>query len=218
MKKYKGIIFDLDGTLLNTIADLSDSVNAVLDEYDYPGFTYDQYKLKIGKGFRNLLENSFPEGLWDDKLIDEALEKFLSIYDKNYMNKTAPYEGIDRMLDELAARNIQVGVNSNKRTDYTNDLIHKFFCRIPFVEIFGEREGIPKKPDPAAALEIAGLMGLKPEEVLYIGDSKTDMVTGKNAGMDTVGVLWGFRDFKELSENGATYIAGTVQDILDIVK
>lgn len=130
-----------------------------------------------------------------------------------------PYEvykkKIGVMLEMVSKMGIKVGVNSNKRTDYTNMLIQKFFEDIPFVEVFGEREGVPKKPEPSAALQITGLMDLVPEEVLYIGDSKTDIQNGRNAGMDTVGVLWGFCDYEELVAHGATYIVGEPEEIVN---
>ena len=216
MGQYKGVIFDLDGTVLNTIQDLSDSVNEVLIHYGHPVHSFEEYKLKIGQGFRNLLEVSFPKDCWDDRLIDEALALFLQVYDRKYMDKTAPYDGIPELLKELDKKQIKLAVNSNKRTDYTNQLIKKNFPEIPFVDIIGERSGLPKKPDPHAALEIAENMKLSPREILYVGDSKTDILTGKNAQMDTAGVAWGFRGSKELKENGATYIVERAEDILKL--
>lgn len=216
MGKYKGIIFDLDGTTLDTIQDLSDSVNEVLKQFGHPTHGYEEYKLKIGHGFRNLLEVSFPKDSWDRNRIDEALELFVKIYDKKYMEKTMPYEGICQLLLELNRRNIKIAVNSNKRHDYTNALIKKNFPDIPFVDVIGEQAGVPKKPDPKAALKIAEKMELLPTEILYAGDSETDMQTGKNANMDTVGVLWGFRSREELEENGATYLAESTEDILKL--
>ena len=218
-KEYRGIIFDLDGTLINTLEDLADSVNEALERMGYPVWPAEAYRLKVGRGFRNLMENSVPEDVRaDDRVIEQMLDFFVEAYDRRYMNKSHPYEGIDGLLDELAEKGIFLAVNSNKRTDYTEKLIDKLFHRIPFVGVFGERAGVPKKPDPAGALELCGRMGLKPEQVLYIGDSGTDMKTGKNAGMDTVGVGWGFRGFAELKENGAVYLAETVKDILDITE
>lgn len=218
-KQYKGIIFDLDGTLINTLEDLADSVNEALERMGYPVWPVEAYRFKVGRGFRNLMENSVPEAVReDDGVIGQMLDFFVEAYDRRYMDKSRPYDGIDGLLDELMERGIFLAVNSNKRTDYTEKLIDKLFHRISFVGVFGERAGVPKKPDPAGALELCARMGLKPEEVLYVGDSGTDMKTGKNAGMDTVGVGWGFRGFAELKENGAVYLAGTVQDILDLVS
>lgn len=217
MKQYKGIIFDLDGTLLNPIYDLGNSVNAVMETFGYPCHDYDVYKLKIGHGFRNLIEVSLPEDKRTEEQIDQGLKLFLETYDKTYKDKTVPYDGIPQLVDKLYQKGIILGVNSNKRTDYTESLVDKFFSHIPFVAVYGERQGIPKKPDPTTALEIAEMMNLKPEEVLYIGDSKTDMITGQNAGMDTIGVTWGFRDRQELESNGGTYVVDSPEEILNII-
>lgn len=218
-KKYRGIIFDLDGMLIDTLEDLADSVNEALERMGYPVWPVEDYRFKVGRGFRNLMENSVPENVReDDGIIEQMLGFFVEAYDRRYMDKSRPYDGIDGLLDELAKRGIFLAVNSNKRTDYTEKLVGKLFHRIPFAGVFGERAGVPRKPDPAGALELCVRMGLKPEEVLYVGDSGTDMKTGKNAGMDTVGVGWGFRGFGELRENGAVYLAETVQDILELVS
>lgn len=217
MPIYKGIIFDLDGTLLDTIEDISDSVNQVLSQYNYPIHSYDDYKLKVGNGFKNLIENSFPEGT-DEQTILRGLEVFIEIYDRNYKNKSHPYDGIPEILDELTKKGIKIGINSNKRNDYTNQLVDKFFKNIPFVKVYGERKEVPKKPDPTTALEIADSMGLKHQEILYIGDSKTDILTAKNAGMDSVGVLWGFRSYEELTKYNASYTVKSPYNILDIVS
>ena len=217
MTKYKGIIFDLDGTLLDTIDDLGDSMNRVLKTYNLPTFTMEEYKLKIGGGFKGLAINSFPEDT-NNEIIEEAIQLFSNIYDSSYLNKTKPYKDIDYILDELNKMELKLGINSNKKDNYTNILANKFFSRIPFFAIYGEREGIPKKPDPISALEIIQLMGLKPDEVLYIGDSMVDIKTANNAGIHSVGVLWGFRDYDELKEYGATYIVSDPREILSIVK
>ncbi|MBC8589479.1 HAD family hydrolase [Paratissierella segnis] len=217
MNKYKGIIFDLDGTLLNTIEDISDSVNEVLRVFNCPEHNYDDYKLKLGSGFKSLLENSFPEGT-DEETILKGLDLFVKIYDKKFKNKTKPYEGISELLYELNKLGIKIGVNSNKRNDYTNELIKKFFEDISFVDIFGEREGIPKKPDPTTVLEISKHMELSLSEIVYIGDSKIDMMTATNAHIDSIGVLWGFRSLDELVKYNATYIVSEPKEILDIIS
>lgn len=217
MMKYKGIIFDLDGTLLNTVYDLADSVNEVMGQMGFPGHAEDEYKLKIGHGFRNLIEVSLPEDQRTEENIEKGLALFLDTYDQKYKNRTVPYDGIPQLLEELHKRGICFAVNSNKRTDYTNALVKKFFSHLPFTAVFGERKDVPKKPDPASALEIAQMMKLDPKEVVYIGDSKTDMITGKNAGMDTIGVTWGFRDRTELETNGGTYVVDRPEEILEII-
>ncbi|SHD75590.1 HAD family hydrolase [Schnuerera ultunensis] len=159
----------------------------------------------------------FKEGLNGDT-VDKALEMLFKIYSKKYINKTRPYDGIEGLLNLLAEKNIKLAVNSNKKDQYTKNLIYKFFDGIPFIDVYGERENIQIKPDPTTALEIAENMNLKPEEILFIGDSKTDVLTAKNAHMESVGVLWGFRDREELSKYGAKYIVSDWKEILDIVR
>ena len=220
MKKYKGIIFDLDGTLLNTIEDLTDSVNDVMEIYHFPKHDTKACKMMVGNGFRKLITRALPiEKQKDEQFIDEVQAEFAKAYHKRYLNKTVPYDGILEMIKELECNGVQTAVNSNKRSDYTEALVKKFFADIPMAAVYVEREseGIPKKPDPSAELEIANKMELTPDEILYIGDSKTDMKTGQNAGMDTIGVAWGFRGPEELKEHQATYIVEKPQDILRFV-
>ena len=216
----KGIIFDLDGTLLDTIEDLRDSVNDVMKIYGWKEHDTKACKQMVGNGFRKLITRALPEDKQKNELfIDEAVNQFSKAYQKRYLNKTIPYEGILKLLETLEEKGIKIAVNSNKRGDYTSALVNKYFSQFPWTAVYGEREseGIPKKPDPSAALEIADLMKLPKEEVLYIGDSKTDMQTGQNAGMDTIGVSWGFRGRKELEENHASYVVDHPEDILKFI-
>ena len=213
--KYKGVIFDLDGTILNTIYDLGNSVNETLEKYGQPLHSYEDYKKKIGKGFKDLIKRSFSD-MTVEIVLEQALKDFLKIYDRSYMNDTRPYDGICEVLRTLLMNGIKIGVNSNKRDDYTNKLVKKFFPDIKFSGVFGERDNVPKKPAPDAALEISELMNLKPDEILYIGDSKTDILTGRNAGMPSAGVLWGFRNREEFEENNADYIISTPYEILEL--
>ena len=224
--RQTGMIFDLDGTILDTITDLSNSVNEALKTYGFPGHTEAEYKLMVGNGFENLIRRSLPAaGTFSseeayEKTVREVLAAFVSIYREHYMDFTVPYEGIPEMLHALSERGILLGVNSNKREDYTAALIRKHFPDIPFVMVIGQREDLPKKPEPAAAFLIADKMaeqaGLPSREDLtlaYIGDSKVDMMTAKNAGMIACGVTWGFRSEEELLENGARHIFHRPEEI-----
>ena len=224
--KTDGIIFDLDGTILDTITDLSNSVNEALKTYGFPGHTEAEYKLIIGNGFENLIRTSLPaaETFSAEKSYEETvkavLNTFVGIYREHYMDFTAPYEGIHEMLRNLRDRGILLGVNSNKREDYTAALIRKHFPDIPFAMVIGQRADLPKKPDPAAAFLIADRMaeqlGKASREMLtiaYIGDSKVDMKTARNAGMISCGVTWGFRGEQELFENGAEHIFRRPEEI-----
>lgn len=195
----KAVIFDLDGTLLNTLADLSDSVNQVLQEYGYPLFTYEQYRLMIGNGSRSLIQKSLPEGL-SDECVNKALALYKKVYAKKYMDKTRPYDGIGELVNALHKRGVKMAVCSNKFHDATVSLIDKNFPKGSFVCIYGERPGTPRKPDPTVVLEISEELNVSASETIFMGDSKTDILTGHNAGMSAVGVLWGFRGKKELSD------------------
>lgn len=217
MSGYKGIIFDLDGTLLDSIEDIRDSMNEVLKKFNLSTFNYKKYKMKVGGGFRDLVIKSLPEGT-DEETIEKSMVMFSDSYSENYLNKTKPYNGIMNVLTELKKQGIKLGVNSNKRDDYTNDLVDRHFNEIPFIKVYGDREGIIKKPDPTSALEIAKHMDLGVEEILYIGDTKIDILTAKNANMDSAGVLWGFRDREELVNNGAKYIIEDPMNILNLTK
>lgn len=212
MKKYLGAIFDLDGTLLNTIADIGCSANLVLEKYGHPGHDLATYKTFVGRGFMDLMHRSFPADTPEEQF-PEILECMLQIYSEHFMDHTSPYDGMAELVTWLHQAGIPVAVNSNKRDSYTKQLIAKNFPGIPFVDVVGEGGSFPRKPKPDGALHIASLMGLEPSQILYIGDSGTDIDTGKNAGMDTVGCLWGFRGEKELTEHNATYLAATAGDI-----
>ena len=214
---YAGVIFDLDGTLVDTLDDLADSVNEALSQLGYPEHAVGDYKLKVGRGFRNLIESSLPDGT-DEQTVDACLELFVKAYDRRYLAKSRPYEGIVGLLGELSADGVLMGINSNKRTDYTQKIAQTLFPQISFSAVIGERAGVPRKPDPTGALEICSAMGLDRSDILYVGDSSTDMKTGKNAGLDTVGVAWGFRGPAELRENGADLIAYSIDDVRDAVR
>ena len=214
--KYEGIIFDLDGTLLDTLEDLSNSVNKALNEYGYDLYKKEDYKLKIGGGFRNLIERSLPIGT-SEEIVDEILTHFLEIYDKNYWKNTEPYLGINQILIQLMDKEVLLAVNSNKRDDYTKRLLREKLSHIAFIAIYGENASIPKKPNPAAAEIIIKSMSIPKNKIIYVGDSKTDILTAQNAGIDSIGVTWGFRDKAELLKYGATYIVDKPEDILPIV-
>ncbi len=212
MKKYSGAIFDLDGTLLNTIADIGGSANLVLAAHGFPTYDMAAYKLFVGRGFMNLLRRACPADT-PEEMYPDLLEELLTVYAEHYMDQTVPYPGMTELVNHLHQAGIPVAVNSNKYQPYTQALVEKHFPGISFVEVIGQGGSFPNKPDPAAAAHIATRMGLSPDQVLYIGDSDTDMQTGHNAGMDTVGCVWGFRGAKELAENHATYLAETAEDI-----
>ena len=215
--KYKAVVFDLDGTLLNTIDDLADAMNAALSAGGFPTHTAEECKYFVGDGVRNFVVRSLPPDSRDDGTVARIIGLYREAYSKNWADKTRPYAGVPELLDGLAARGLRLIVYSNKPDEFTNLTIKKLLPRWPFATIVGAREGWPNKPDPAAALDIVGKLGLSPAEVVYVGDTGTDMQTATAAGMFAVGVLWGFRTAKELLENGAKALIEKPTDLLSVI-
>ena len=211
----KGIIFDLDGTTIDTLNELYISINQTLKNYGYPTKTKDEVRLGVGRGFRKLVETVVPEKLSEEKMAEIGRD-YQESYTQNYLKSTV-YPEIPELLRKLQDRGILLAVNSNKSDRFTKALIAKNYPDIRFTAVYGRREGVPLKPDPTTAKEIADLMGLKTEEVLYVGDSDVDMRTGINAGMKTAGCLWGFRDRKTLTEAGADFILEKPEDLLKLL-
>jgi phosphoglycolate phosphatase len=203
MKTYGAAIFDMDGTLLDTLVDLGNCMNRVLAGSGYPGHPIEAYKHFVGDGMRNLAERVLPEDNRDESTIERISAEMVSEYGKGWEEKTALYPGIAPLLDELARRGIRRAILSNKPHQLTDIMARRYFGRWGFDPVFGARDGVPRKPDPASALEICRAWGLEPGEVLYAGDTNTDMRTAREAGMFALGVLWGFRSREELIEYGA---------------
>ncbi len=215
--KHKAVIFDLDGTLLDTLEDIADSMNNVLERLGHPIHDVEAYKYFVGSGFRNLVMKTLPENFREDTYIDRGFSAVREEYANRWANKTKPYPGISEMLDAFSSKGVKMAVLSNKSDDFVKLMIKKFLPRWELDPIFGERQGIPKKPDPAGALEIADILGVKNDECLYLGDTGVDMRTASNAGMFAVGVLWGFRKADELLENGAEILISKPQEALDLI-
>ena len=215
--KYKAIIFDLDGTLIDSLEDIADSMNIVLKKNGYPPHSYDDYRYLVGSGARKLVASAIPEERRENDIVNECLKLFKEIYNKNWHVKTRPYPGITGMLYRIAKLGIKTSVLSNKPDDFTKRCVKKFLPDILFEIVLGMRDNIPPKPDPAAALEIAAELEISPEKFLYIGDTAIDMKTANSAGMSAVGVLWGFRSREELLENGAKALVGNPMEILEII-
>ena len=209
-------IFDLDGTLLNTINDLADSTNFALEKNGYKKRTVEEVRSFVGEGVRKLMVRALPNDI-DDSVIDQCIKDFKAHYSKNMRNKTAPYEGIMELLKTLKDNNMKVGVVSNKFDKAVKELCKDYFGDLVDIAV-GEREGIAKKPAPDSVFEALRILDSKQEYVLYIGDSDTDMETAKNAGVDSIGVTWGFRDKELLIETGAKYIAENPLEILRIAE
>lgn len=214
---YKGIIFDLDGTVLDTIEDLRDATNQAMKELGYYGeYTSEEIMKKVGNGFRVLIEKAVPEGTSADD-VDKALEVFTGKYNECYNNKTHPYPDVFEAIKKLDKLNVKLAVNSNKADPFTKALIAKNYPDINWVEVLGHRDGKKKKPDPEAALEIADKMKLDIKDIVYVGDSEVDIKTGQNAGMDTIAVVWGFRPLQTLLSAKPSYLANNVDEMLDFI-
>lgn len=212
----KAYIFDLDGTLINSLEDLAEGINRMLDERGYPRHPLDVFPKYIGEGVRSLVECAIPA----DKLAEEDVDARVRDYQRHYQVtwnlKTRPYEGISEVLFALKERGAAIGVLSNKQQDFTTLCCEHFFPDAGFFDVRGAREGVARKPAPDAALLMIEQLGLKPEECAYIGDSGLDMEMATRAGMKAVGVLWGFRDEEELRANGAQFLISKPIDLLTL--
>ena len=219
MSNIQCVIFDLDGTLINSLTDIANSMNKALSEFSLPVHEVDEYKMFVGTGARNLAINSLPEKYKSDSdFVNKIFLSYREIYKNAYLDNTAPYAGITELLDVLKIRGIPTCILSNKPHDDTVKLSKILFPDFEFSIVLGQKENIPKKPDPTGALLIAKELSVLPENILYIGDSGVDMQTGKAAHMPSVGVLWGFRGEEELLSDGADYIVKKPLEIIDIIE
>ena len=218
MQNIKLVIFDLDGTLLNTISDLAYSTNYALKQNGFPGHPIEAYKFFIGNGINKLFERALPEDEKTDSNVARIREAFLPYYDEHNADYTKPYEGIYELLKTLQSKDYMLAVASNKYQSATQKLISSIFPDILFTAVFGQRDGVPVKPDPAIVNDILKIAGVLPEEAVYVGDSGVDMQTAANSGIISVGVTWGFRPREELEAAGAVIIADTATEILGIIS
>ena len=211
------VIFDLDGTLLNTLDDLCDSTNYALKQFGYQERTLEEVRGFVGNGVKKLIERAIPDGI-NNPDFEECLRVFKEHYAANMYNKTAPYDGILELLKELRLKGIHTGVVSNKFDSAVKQLCKKYFGDLIQVAI-GENEeaGVRKKPAPDSVFKAMNELKVSIEEVIYVGDSETDVQTAKNAEIDCIGCAWGFRSKDILKHEGAKYIIDSPQEILKIV-
>ena len=212
----KLVIFDLDGTLLNTLEDLKECTNYILRKYHFPEHPLDSYRYFVGNGIPVLIQKAIPTGT-PKELEVKILEEFLAFYDLHKADLTAPYPGIVQLLETLQNKGIQIAVASNKVHDAMAPLMAYYFPKIKFLAAIGNREGIPPKPHPQIVADIISMTDFDLSEVLYVGDTKVDMETAHRAQLTAVGVLWGFRDREELEESNAEYIIGNPKELLDLL-
>ena len=210
----KLVIFDLDGTLLNTIDDLAMSTNHALRLFGYPEHSLAEYRFFVGNGITTLIERALPEEARQKNLIYQLRKAFIAYYQLHKTDLTQPYPGIPELLSHLSAKGIQLAVASNKYHQGTVELIRHYFGTDLFKVVLGQRGHIPAKPDPAIVYEILHLTGITPADALYIGDSGVDMQTARRSGITSIGVSWGFRPRQELTENGACHIVDRPEEII----
>ena len=212
--KYKAVIFDLDGTLLDTLQDIANSVNEALSHLGFPTHEVETYKSFIGGGRDVLAFRALPDHHRDSNIVAQLIERINEEYSKRWADNTVPYRGIPDLLDVLTMRNIKMAVLSNKGHDSTEMMVSEMLSRWYFEAIAGVLPSVPKKPDPSAALRIAQRLRIPTTEFLYVGDSDIDMKTATGAGMYPVGVLWGFSSSKELLAGGAKALIEHPNDLL----
>lgn len=212
---YKLVIFDLDGTLLNTIGDLAAAGNHTLAQMGFPQHPEDQYKHFVGNGIPKLIERMLPPG--HDKPTEErAYAMFTEYYAQHKSDLTKPYPGMPELIRELRANGVICASNSNKAHEFSAELIRQNYGG-DITEMIGYGAGFQPKPDPGAALELIRRTGVQPQQALYVGDSDVDMMTGHNAGIDVCAVLWGFRSREELAAHDPTYMAETPDQLKKII-
>lgn len=209
----KAVIFDLDGTLLNTLDDLADSTNYALSKFGYPTRTIEEVRQFVGNGVAKLIERAIPEGE-NNSNFEKCLSIFKENYAQNMYNKTAPYNGIIEMLSNLKSKGIKIAVVSNKFDLAVKELCKKYFEGfIDFAAGENEAQGIKKKPAPDTVISVLNEFNFAPEDAVYVGDSDVDIMTAKNSKMPCISVTWGFRDEKFLLENGATILINAPSEI-----
>ena len=212
----KIIVFDLDGTLLNSLEDLADSANWVLEQHGFPTHPVDAYRYFVGDGVRKLIERILPQEERTDARIEQCRQEFVAYYKVHMEDKTSVYEGITELLAELKNRGLKIAVATNKVHVAVAPLMAKYFPNIRFDAMIGQREGVPVKPAPQIMFDILKETGCEPSEALHVGDTATDMQLAHNAGVTPVGVLWGYRPLEELREAGAKFIIEKPQELLGL--
>ena len=215
MSQFKAVIFDLDGTLLDTLQDIAIAANRVLSECGFPVHPVDAYRQFVGDGVSMLFQRAvaIPPGT-DEQLIKTCVGAFSTVYREQWDRHSKPYEGIPELIDILTERRIPLAVVSNKPHEFTKLCVDKYFSAECFRQVLGQQAEIPRKPDPAGALHVARIVGVPPAEFMFVGDTDIDIRTAIAAGMEPVGVRWGFRPARELSARGARVLLDRPADLL----
>ncbi len=213
----KAVLFDLDGTLVNSLLDLSFSTNYALKKMGFPTHETEAFKYFVGDGMLKLIERAVPEDKRDTDTVNKTLGIFMEHYRVHYVDKTVAYKGIPELLDLLSENGFKTAVISNKAQEMAVTVTNKILGE-KFSVVCGKQENYPTKPDPALTLKVISELGVKPEECVFIGDSGMDMALAENIGCVSIGVLWGFRREDELRQNGADYIVTAPKEIFNVIK
>jgi phosphoglycolate phosphatase len=214
---FRAIIFDLDGTLLDTLDDIANAANCVLAARSFPTHPNANYRTLIGEGIAKLMLRALPVTHQDNATLQACVGAYVEQYERTWNAQTKPYPGVAEMLDALVERGLKLAVLSNKPDHFTQRCVGELLARWTFDGVLGASDRFPRKPDPASALETARRLGVTPAECLYVGDSGVDMQTACAAGMCPVGVLWGFRGQEELMNNGAQVLIDKPREVLDLL-
>jgi phosphoglycolate phosphatase len=214
--RFDAVIFDLDGTLVDTLEDIGDAMNRVLAAEAAPVHGYEDYRYLVGRGLWNLAEQALPPERRDEATVTRCYERMIADYSTHSLVKTRPYEGIPALLRDLRRAGLPLAVFSNKSHDLTLRIVEALLDLVHFEEVRGAVPGVPLKPDPAVALQLAAGLGVEPGLVAYVGDSNVDMQTATAAGMRAIGVSWGFRTAAELREHGAAVVIDRPQQLLEL--
>ncbi len=214
-RRFDAAIFDLDGTLADTLGDIADAMNRALTDLGCPTHDLETYRMLVGEGVEHLAQGALPAHRSD--AVPEAVRHFRRHYAEHVVEHSRVFPGVDAMLEALCARDLRVAVLSNKLDALTKRVVQVCLSRWPLEPVYGERQGVARKPDPAAALEIARELRVEPSRCVFVGDTAVDMKTARNAGMFGVGVLWGFRGRDELEGNGARAIISRPEELLALI-
>ena len=213
---YRAVIFDLDGTLADTLEDIADNMNRVLAGKGFPVHGYDAYRFHVGNGLKNLVAGCLPENVRTDAVIADCHDRMMAEYHLNYINKTRLYDGVPELLEALSSQSVRMAVLSNKADALTQKICNILLKNWKFETVMGATDRFPRKPDPASALFVAAQLGVMPASICYVGDSDVDMKTAIAAGFYPVGVGWGFRPKEELIQNGAKCLIDHPIELLSI--
>ena len=215
---YAAVVFDLDGTLLDTLADIAAAGNEVLAAIGVPTYSVEEFGTLVGAGVANLFTRALPAEKQAEEIIADCIARFRKAYEHHWNVDTRVYDGIRPLLDVLVQRDLKLSVLSNKPDVFTRKCVTEYLGDYPFDPVFGQREGVPRKPDPASAAEITSYLGVTPQDVLYVGDTGIDMQTARNAGMFAVGATWGYRSREELVDNGADVLIDRPSELLKLLN